>query len=176
MLNTELLDEKDKRILQLENMIKSFKKYDEEQKAYRHSLEKENQDLRYRVDDVEAELSEISIDPSLQALQERYTKLIEQQKRLTEEAKRQVSAYSRKIQLASNPELLQEIIDCLTTDQLKLCASVVELKKQNKAVRERERHIKLRLYEFMASCNAKGMIESEKIEELMKLLKSEDNS
>lgn len=171
MLNTELLDEKDKRILQLENMIKSFKKYDEEQKAYRHSLEKENQDLRYRVDDLEAEMSEISKDPSLQALQDRYTKLVEQQKRLTEDAKRQVSAYSRKIQLASHPELLQEIIDDLTTDQLKLGASVVELQKQNREVRERERHIKLRLHDYIASCNAKGMIESEKIEELMKLQK-----
>lgn len=176
MLNADLFDEKDKKIYQLSKIVEAYKKYDEEQKAYRHSLERENQDLRYRVEDLEAEMSEITDDSGIEELKKRYNKLIaESEKRLKEYTDLR-NVYNRKIALLSIPGDLQKAIDELSDDQTKLLLNIASSKKQIKKLKARERRNRNMFYTFMSSFITKGHVDQEKIEELIEWLKKEHDT
>ena len=111
MLNEELLDEKDKKIAQLEILIRRYKAYDKKRMEYVRDLEKRYNELRSQFDE------EGNIDTA---------------RRLTE-LQKGFDTVNKKLALASYPEYIDEYNE----DMLNGAYKFVTMKKQIRQLQEK---------------------------------------
>lgn len=130
MMNEDLMDEKEKKIINLSLAIRSFKKYDAERKVYIAQLENRIAKLE---DQLEKKTKKYENLQNIDTEQSQLQAIIEKQKKQIKEKNELITHYLNKMALMNSPEILET----LSKEDIKNIASIIAMKKENKRLQHR---------------------------------------
>lgn len=129
MLNEELLDEKDKKIAQLEILIKRFKAYDKKRMEYVRGLESRYNELKLQFDE------EGNLDTA----------------RRLKELQKGFDTVNKKLAIATYPEYIDEYNEDMLNDAYKFVTMKKQIRQLQEKVKSQSKEISNLVYKLVQS-------------------------